>query len=176
LIGNKIIENHIDDRTLGEFQQAMNKVRSVLDNSDWHHLDIIDKDIMVNHVRVEPLSASADVWLRDCRTALSCLQPLSLDYKGRSGQDPTSRVVEPVGLYFYSHHWHLIAWCRFREDYRDFRLDHILSLRLLTEQFRRREYRDLQEYLQREPQYDSLHEIKLRFSTETAQFVDEQRY
>lgn len=176
LIGSKIIQNQVDEATAGEFQQAMNKVRSVLDSSDRHYLDTIDEDIVVQQPRDKELSARADGWLRDCRTALSSMQPLSLDYVGRAGQSPTTRDVEPVGLYFYSHHWHLIAWCRLREGYRDFRLDRIRRLHLLTEQFRRRDYRNLQEYLQREPQYDSLHEIKLRFSNEAAQYVDEQRY
>jgi len=176
LIGSKIINNQVDAVTRGEFQQAMNKVRSVLDNGDRHYLDIIDDDIVVHQPRIAALSANADQWLRDCRTALSCMQPLSIEYSGRSGQPSTTRDVEPIGLYFYSHHWHLIAWCRLREDYRDFRMDRISGLRMLPEQFRRRDYRNLQEYLQRELQNDSLHEIQLRFSSEAAQFVDEQRY
>ncbi len=176
LIGSKIIENQVDAATLSEFQQAMNKVRSVLDTSDRHYLDIIDEDIVVHQPRIAALSAKADEWLGDCRTALSCMQPLSIEYSGRSEQAATTREVEPVGLYFYSYHWHLIAWCRLREDYRDFRMDRISQLCLLPEQFRRRDFRNLKEYLQREPQYDSLHEITLRFSHEAAQFVDEQRY
>ena len=176
LIGAKIIQNHVDEETVGEYQRAIDKVRSVLDASDRHYLDVIDKDIMVHLPRVAALSANADKWLRDCRTALSSMQSLQIDYAARPDIGKTTREVEPVGLYFYSHHWHLIAWCRLREDYRDFRLDRISSLHILNEQFRHRDFRNLKEYLQQEPQYDSVHEIRLRFSSEAAQFVDEQRY
>ena len=176
LIGSKIIENQVDGETKAEFQQAMSKVRSVLDSSDRQYLDIINDDIAVHAPRIAALSAHADKWLRDCRTALSGMQPMSIEYEGRVAQASTSRDVEPVGLYFYSHHWHLIGWCRLREGYRDFRLDRISQLRILDEQFRHRDHRNLKEYLQREPQYESLHEIKLLFSREAAQFVDEQRY
>jgi len=176
LIGQKIIENRVDAATLDEFRQAMDKVRSVLDSQDRHYLDSIDNDIAVQQQGETGLTARADGWLRDCRTALSRRQPLAFDYSGRVGQASTTRQVEPVGLYFYSHHWHLIAWCRLREDYRDFRLDRIDGLQLLGEQFRRRDFRNLQEYLQREPRHEALHEITVRFSDESAQFVDEQRY
>ena len=51
LIGSKIINNRVDAVTRSEFQQAMNKVRSVLDNGDRRYLDIIDDDIVVHQPR-----------------------------------------------------------------------------------------------------------------------------
>ena len=81
-----------------------------------------------------------------------------------------------MGLYFYAHHWHLIAWCCLREDYRDFRLDRIRSLELAPVQFRRRDFRNLQEYLNRELPSQELNEIRLHFTAVAAQFVGEQRY
>ncbi len=176
LIGSKIIENQVDDATLGQFQQAMNKVRSVLDSADRHYLDIIDKDIVVQQPPRSTVTASDDKWLRECRTALARMQATAIEYGANTGQTLSSRIVEPVGLYFYAHHWHLIAWCRLREDYRDFRLDRIRQLALLSEQFRRRNYKSLRDYLQQTKQYNSVHEIKLLFTHQAAQYVDEQRH
>lgn len=176
LIGGKIIENQVDQSTWTEFLQALNKVRSVLDDSDRHYLDIIDDDIQVQSPLEASGSAKADVWLRECRTALSCNQSIDLEYGGGPGRSPTTRRIEPVGLYFYAHHWHLIAWCCLREDYRDFRLDRIRSLELAQVQFRRRDFRNLQEYLNHQRPTDELNEIRLRFTAEAARFVGEQRY
>jgi len=176
LIGSKIIENQVDDATNGEFQQAINKVRSVLDSSDRHYLDIIDNDIVVEQPSTIDVSDRANLWLRDCRRALSYRQTLRISYAVSADRQASSRVIEPIGLHFIQHHWHLIAWCRVREDYRDFRLDRIRSMALLSEQFRQRDYRNLQEFLQRKTSDKHLHEIHVRFTREAAQYVDEQRF
>jgi len=176
LIGGKVIENQVDQSTWAEFQQAINKVRSVLDSGDRHYLDIIDDGIVVHAPADTRLSARADTWLRECRSALSSMQVAELKYGGGPGQSATQRQIEPVGLYFYSHHWHLIAWCRLREDYRDFRLDRINDLQLLAETFRRRDYRNLTEYLNRHQEDSPVHEVRLSFTRAAARFVGEQRY
>ena len=38
------------------------------------------------------------------------------------------RKVEPVGIYNLGSHWYLIAFCRLRNDYRNFRTDKIEKL------------------------------------------------
>jgi predicted DNA-binding transcriptional regulator YafY len=38
-------------------------------------------------------------------------------------------------LTYYGDRWHVIAWCRVRQDYRDFRTDRIQAITPLTEQF-----------------------------------------
>ena len=54
----------------------------------------------------------------------------------------TKRDVEAHSLVFYGSDWHLIGYCRLREDVRDFRAGRIESARLLDETFVRREIDD----------------------------------
>ncbi|MCI0838070.1 MAG: YafY family transcriptional regulator [Chloroflexi bacterium] len=54
----------------------------------------------------------------------------------------TKRDVEAHLLVFYSGDWHLIGYCRLREDVRDFRAGRIESARLLDETFVRRKIDD----------------------------------
>lgn len=42
----------------------------------------------------------------------------------------TSRVVFPLGLFYWGGRWTLGGWCELRGDYRDFRLDRIIRLEL----------------------------------------------
>ncbi|MGC4021743.1 MAG: WYL domain-containing protein [Cyclobacteriaceae bacterium] len=58
----------------------------------------------------------------------------------------TQRHIEPVGIFYYSMAWHLVAWCRLRESYRNFRADRIKSLKTTGESFERRSAISLQEY------------------------------
>ena len=70
----------------------------------------------------EPTLAG-DRWLRECRAALAHRQVVGIEYASAGDDRPTERQVEPIGLFYYHWHWHLIAWCRLRGAYRDFRLD-----------------------------------------------------
>jgi predicted DNA-binding transcriptional regulator YafY len=50
-------------------------------------------------------------------------------------------------LFYYGAAWHLIAWCRLRNGYRDFRADRIKSLSWPGIKFDARNLLSLQEYL-----------------------------
>lgn len=117
-----------------------------------------------------------DGWLRECRSALVRRQVIDIDYAALSSNSHSSRQIEPIGLFYYSWHWHLIAWCRLREAYRDFRLDRILSFSPQPEQFARHSRLTLRQYLAERPGQDELEEVELFFGPEAARFVGEQRY
>lgn len=119
---------------------------------------------------------SGDGWLRECRSALVRRQVIEIDYSALSSNSHSKRIIEPIGLFYYSWHWHLIAWCRLREGYRDFRLDRILSFSPQSEQFARHSRLTLREYLEERPAQDELQEVELLFGPVAARFVAEQRY
>ena len=119
---------------------------------------------------------SGDRWLRECRSALVRRQVVEIDYVALSSNSHCVRQIEPIGLFYYSWHWHLIAWCRLREAYRDFRLDRILSFAPQAERFARRSRMTLRQYLDERPRQEELQEVELFFGPEAARFVDEQRY
>ncbi len=124
----------------------------------------------------KPIARSADRWLRECRSALVRRQVIEIEYTAVTSNTTTTRQIEPIGLFYYSWHWHLIGWCRLREAYRDFRLDRISACTLQPEQFARHSRLTLQQYLNEQPGRDQLEEVELLFGPETARFVGEQRY
>jgi len=209
LLGEKLLVSSLDANSLRDFEQALNKVRAVIDSSDKDYLSSLDTDIEVlptgspfpiddvnqNHQQVdtpgvanrvdaelpETLKAggaphSGDRWLRECRSALVRRQVIEIDYAALSSDSHTTRHIEPIGLFYYSWHWHFIAWCRLREAYRDFRLDRILSFSPQAEQFARHSRLTLRQYLNEQPGRDELQEVELFFGPESARFVGEQRY
>ncbi len=48
----------------------------------------------------------------------------------------SERHVRPLSLYFWGEQWTLAGWCELRGDFRNFRLDRVLRLRVSDEQFR----------------------------------------
>jgi len=193
LLGEKLLVSSLDNDSLHDFKQALNKIRAVLDISDKDYLSSLDSDIEVlptgNHFPIDDernpsdesahgqreYSQSADRWLRECRGALVRRQVVEIDYVGKDDAK-SNRHIEPIGLFYYSLHWHLIAWCRLREGYRDFRLDRILAFNPQTEQFPRHSRQTLQEYLKQQPGQHELTEVELFFEPSAARYVGEQRY
>jgi predicted DNA-binding transcriptional regulator YafY len=68
----------------------------------------------------------------------------------------------------YLAHWHLVAWCRLRGDFRDFRLDRIEGLVTLTEIFPVREGFQLGDYLERMRERHTGVKIRVKFSEPSA--------
>lgn len=204
LLGEKLLVASLDTNSLQDFERALNKVRAVVDSSDKDYLSSLDADIEVlptgsqfplddvsRHGRADSASGegvkggtlkgqgashSGDRWLRECRSALVRRQVIEIDYSALSSDCHSTRHIEPIGLFYYSWHWHFIAWCRLREDYRDFRLDRILSFSPQSEQFARHSRLTLQQYLKEQPGQNELQEVELFFGPEAARFVAEQRY
>jgi predicted DNA-binding transcriptional regulator YafY len=64
-------------------------------------------------------------------------------------EDGTSsrRVLRPLGLYFWSGVWTLVAWCELRDDFRVFRLDRMRETAVLRRQFTQKRGQTLKDYL-----------------------------
>ena len=52
------------------------------------------------------------------------LTKLALTYRD-ADDNPSQRIVRPLGLTFWGKVWTLIAWCELRDDFRMFRIDRI---------------------------------------------------
>ena len=209
MLGEKLLVSSLDANSLLDFNQALNKVRAVIDSSDKDYLESLDTDIEVlptgSHFPIDDVShndlakndskpagsnnvqqlkagdvlsttKSGDRWLRECRRALVRRQVVEIEYAALNSGCPSTRQIEPIGLFYYSWHWHVIAWCRLREGYRDFRLDRIALFTPQSEQYTRHNRLTLKQYLSEQPGRDSFEEVELLFGPEAARFVGEQKY
>ena len=79
------------------------------------------------------------------RDAINEHRRLYLSYSDAEGK-PTERIVWPLTLVYWGHHWHLGAWCELRQDFRNFRIDRIVDTRPLTTQFPDESGKRLQDY------------------------------
>ncbi|MBV7393740.1 helix-turn-helix transcriptional regulator [Mameliella sediminis] len=82
-------------------------------------------------VQVHSLGLGVTDDLRACidaiESAVDRRERLQLEYRDEAGQG-TTRIVRPLGLWFWAPAWTLVAWCELREDFRMFRLDRIAAL------------------------------------------------
>ncbi|HEY0273098.1 MAG TPA: YafY family protein [Chitinophaga sp.] len=173
LTGEKMMEQFGDQSIRQQFASAMQKIRAVLRSTDKDFLENLEAQIAVLKPTTPVQDDFPNRFVTPLQQALARQQVVSLEYSTVMDGNQSKRVVEPIGL-FYSHgRWHLIAWCRLRQDYRDFRADRIRSLTLTGETFPRETRISLQQYLERQrnlPQ-DMQHLVIIHMRKEVAQHM-----
>jgi predicted DNA-binding transcriptional regulator YafY len=81
-----------------------------------------------------------------------------------------------LGLLYYSDHWHLIAFCRLRQDFRDFRTDRIKTIYTKEEIFPEHKGFSLKTYLQESNRLENPQEVRIKFTPSVANRVRNKNY
>lgn len=150
LLAGKLVEKLTDKSVRSSFDSALHKVKAVLSESEKDHLESLQSLVQVlERPRYnEPADESfPDNFLTAIQRAVVKKQVLKIEYTNNQGE-LTTREVEPIGIFYYGSAWHLIAWCRLRNGYRDFRADRIRKLTNTEQAFEARNLLSLQEYFQ----------------------------
>ncbi len=80
------------------------------------------------------------------RSAINAKQQIEFDYTREDGQS-SSRVVNPLALYFWGRVWTLTSWCQLRMEFRNFRIDRMVCVRSLEVHFTDEKGRTLNDYI-----------------------------
>ncbi len=95
-------------------------------------------DRLRERIRVSPWAPQETTqWLPLLQQAVIHDRELALRYHSFGSDELTERQVEPHYLVHYGNDWHLVAYCRLRQEMRDFRAGRIREAKLLDERFER---------------------------------------
>lgn len=174
LTAEKFIEQFTDPFTQASYKSAMFKVRAVLRSAEKSMLEDIEARIAVLRPYTSFGSVSADNVLQPLMRSIADKKAVRLHYQSASA-DVTERVVEPVGVFYANTTWHLIAFCRLRNDYRNFRVDRIIGLAATDEAFAV-QHPLLEEYLRKTVAERELQQVVIRLPIALASYLERQRY
>jgi predicted DNA-binding transcriptional regulator YafY len=176
VLAGKLVEKMTDKSIRQEFESALYKIQSVLHDPEKDHLESLQSHIEVwQPVRTD--NDTSEHYLRDIQKAVVDKEVIVMDYYSSYSNELTQRVVEPIGLFYYSESWHLIAWCRLRNGYRDFRADRIRVLKCPGEKFDARNLFTLKEYLATVVQsHQEMQNVVILLDRNAARFVGKSRY
>lgn len=79
------------------------------------------------------------------REGITSKRRVRIDYEKRDAEK-SSRIVLPLGLFFWGNSWSLAAWCELRDGFRNFRVDRIERLELLEGTFEDAPGRTLEDF------------------------------
>lgn len=175
LLAQKVLNKYADSSVSEHFTSATLKIRSVLQSADKDFVENIESRI--NVLRYAPQEENfPNNFTPLILEAIANNTLLEIEYVAKNNTEKTNRNVEPVHLIHYSMYWHMIAWCRKRKDFRDFRLDRISSMKKLAEKFEKRTAESASYFLKRMMDTAHLQETVVVFSNEMAAYVAQTRF
>jgi predicted DNA-binding transcriptional regulator YafY len=175
MMAGKLVERMTDQSVRTAFENALMKVKAVLNEAQKDHLESLQAHIAVLKP-YQQMPAPAGNHLSDLQKATVEKRVVEFEYLNNQSEQ-TTREVEPIGLFYYSTAWHLIAWCRLRDGFRDFRTDRIDNLQISEYTFSPRRISTLQEYLSSLQQINvEMKSATVVFDSEVAQFVHNARH
>ncbi len=144
ITAEQLILKNKDASFVKEYTEAILKIKSVLRSNTKDKANLLSNRIVFRQ-NIENDRTSN--YLATLQLALTNFNLTKINYHSTETNQTTERTIEPFAIYSTQENWLLIAFCRLRKDFRAFRLDRIVKLNVLNEQFEPHKM-TLQEYFE----------------------------
>jgi predicted DNA-binding transcriptional regulator YafY len=145
IISEKLILNQGDTSLIKDFNSLLLKIKSTLKNFEKENISKLEN-------RIEPstkIDKNKSNWLSKIQKSITNANVIQIDYFSIYKEESTKRNIEPLAIYFTENAWVLVAFCRLRNEEREFRLDRILKLTITSETFEYQQNFTLKQYLEK---------------------------
>jgi predicted DNA-binding transcriptional regulator YafY len=138
-----LVSKNPDSSLIKSYREALDKIRAIIRYQEQEKASLLDNRLTLSTNKLEQNTE----WLSKIQSSITNQKVIKITYRSISKGELTNRDIEPLGVYLTPIAWVLVAYCRLRQANREFRLDHIQSLKVLSERFEARAF-DLQNYFQ----------------------------
>ncbi len=129
VLGAEIVSRWSDPELADAARRALDKIATAL--PERLRANLLDTALFAPPSRSR-IAFSAD--LGALRRAVRQRNKVKFSYINQQDQ-PSQRIVWPLGLAFYGPVWVLMSWCELRRDFRTFRIDRMTEAQILTDDF-----------------------------------------
>jgi predicted DNA-binding transcriptional regulator YafY len=167
LVGTEFMKLQADASLREDADAVALKIRAVLPREVGEYVDGLRENTVLDPYwlhAVQEGGMESGRWYK-LSEAVARSRKVIMEYFVESRAELTKRRVDPLGLVYYTDHWNLIAFDHLREEVRNFRLDRIREMYVLTERFERPSDFDLTAYLQELGLSADRERIHLRFTS-----------
>jgi predicted DNA-binding transcriptional regulator YafY len=141
LLGARMVRAWTDKGLAGAAHRALQKIEHVV--PERLRPELTRQELMVPDF---PMEGQAGERLMVVRRAIKEQRKVRIAYTRSDGEHST-RIVHPLGLFYWGKVWTLVAWCELRDAFRHFRLDRMTCCEKCDEAFEVVEGRTLQDFL-----------------------------
>lgn len=175
LTAAKLMQSKTDESSVRHYNSALDKIKAVLRLSEKDHMEEIDEHIAVLQHPSFKYEKPAELHLQTLLKAIAGATVVEITYNAVENGNTTCRKIEPVGIYNMGNYWHLLAFCRLRNDYRNFRTDRIEKLICTSEVFEKK-HPSLQEFINKMPPQRELKKVVIEVERDVVKYLGEQKY
>ncbi|MCI3936866.1 YafY family transcriptional regulator [Chryseobacterium aahli] len=126
ITAEKLMQKFSHESLGNHYKTAMEKLRSVLRNSDKNLIQNIE-----NQIDIFDYSPKSDDSIKNVipiiLESIADKKQLSIEYQS-FGAKVSNRTIEAVGIFYEFTYWYIMAFCTLRKDFRQFRVDRILKI------------------------------------------------
>ncbi|GAA5221092.1 helix-turn-helix transcriptional regulator [Membranihabitans marinus] len=130
IMTEQLVLNNKDSSLVKDYTEAIDKIKSVLKYDAKNKANLLLDRTRYHHNIVRERSSNN---LSTLQYALTHFKLVQIEYVNE-GNVSSNRTIEPFAI-VSTDHWLMIAYCRLRHDFRYFRLDRIIDLKLMDETF-----------------------------------------
>lgn len=176
LTAEKFMQKLTDKHTSTAFDSAIAKIKSVLKNPDKKLLENLDQNIEVINNPYLIKQKNDNQFIPEILNSILSKNIVTIEYEKVHTKEKSTRNIEPIGIYFLSSRWFLIAFCLLKNDYRNFRIDKILNLKV-TNQKSEKQLPTLKKYLQQISENEKeLEKVVITMAAKDAPKLGDQKY
>jgi len=175
LTASKLVQSATDTGITKHYLAALDKIRAILRYSEKEHIEDIDEHIAVLKHSAIVYEPEKELHLQPILKAIGSSLVAEIIYTTLEKSETSTRKIEPVGIYYMGSHWYLVAWCRLRNDYRNFRTDQVKQLRI-TEETYSKTHPSLQSFLNKMSDEKELIKVVLDVDASIVKRLGQQKY
>ncbi len=127
----QLVLHNKDSSLVKDYSDAIDKIKSSLNSEHKAKVNFLSDRTQFSQMKTQEKNSDH---LSTLQYSLTNFLLIDIGYTDEASR-LTQRQVEPFALLNTRNSWILVAWCRLREEFRNFRLDRIQSLDLLSEKF-----------------------------------------
>lgn len=166
LIGTEFMKLQSDASLRTDADKVGMKILSVLPREVREYIERLEERTVLDPYWLHAVQSGEEEdgrWY-ELSEAVARQRSVLMEYYVASRGELTRRTVDPLGLVYYTDHWNLIGFDHLREDIRNFRLDHIQQMHVLTERFEPPADFDLEEHLKERGTSPRNERVRIRFT------------
>ena len=130
ILAEQLVLKNKDASFVQDYSEAIDKIKSILKYTLKDKADLLTNRTQYNEALHQERNSNN---LSDLQHALTNFKLVKIQYVNKEGLT-TNRMIEPFAL-LSAGNWYLIAWCRWRKEFRFFRADRIQKMEILSENF-----------------------------------------
>ncbi len=175
LTGAKLMQQMSDERLWNQYSSALDKIKATLRYTEKDYIEEMNEHVAVVSPPWLQHKGKSNLFLQQILKAIATHVVIEMSYTSSHKAETVKRKVEPLGIYLQGNYWYLIAWCRLRKDYRNFRTDNIQQL-LLTNERIGQKHPPLHHFINKTAEERKLEKVVIEVDREVVKYFGEQKY